>query len=191
MLDLIVKIDHWLFLVINNRLSWEAIDSFFEEVSSLGAWPVGIIAFALLAGCGRRLMYRHVLLLVLAFAIVSPLNNMIKRVIARDRPEMVFAERIEDGTVTVRVLERKQPRRWSFPSGHSLTAFLFMTYTALNKRAYRFWAYGLAFLIAYSRVYVGVHFPLDCLAGSLLGMAFGWLAWFAFKRLEKTREIET
>jgi undecaprenyl-diphosphatase len=38
----------------------------------------------------------------------------------------------------------------------------------------QWWLLGLAFAIAFSRVYVGVHYPLDVLGGGLMGAAIGW-----------------
>ncbi len=59
----------------------------------------------------------------------------------------------------------------SFPSGHAATSFacaaLLAWLTPLPKVA----LFGLAALIAFSRVYVGVHYPLDVLGGAALGLA--------------------
>lgn len=184
MLHFFVRIDHWLFFVINNGMSFRPIDALFEEISSLGAWPVGLVAVGLLAGSGGKILRKHILILIVAFAVAAPLNNLIKKTVGRNRPMRAFQEQIDEGTVTVNVLERRHPKRMSFPSGHSLTAFLFMTYVAIVRRPYRYWTLGLAFLIAFSRVYVGVHFPLDCVAGSLIGAGGAWAAWLAFQRLE-------
>ena len=59
----------------------------------------------------------------------------------------------------------------SFPSNHAVNASVLATLTTLHMP--RLWlpAAALAFLVGYSRVYVGVHYPLDVLAGSLLGIA--------------------
>jgi undecaprenyl-diphosphatase len=59
----------------------------------------------------------------------------------------------------------------TFPSNHAVNASVLATLATLYMP--RLWlpAAALAFLVGYSRVYVGVHYPLDVLAGSLLGMA--------------------
>ncbi len=60
----------------------------------------------------------------------------------------------------------------SMPSGHALTFFLLSTivYLVVSRRVGS-WLYVFAFLIGLGRVYVGVHYPLDVLAGALIGIA--------------------
>ena len=77
-----------------------------------------------------------------------------------------------------------QPPTWSFPSGHSASSFAAATVFAfaLPRRRAR-WLWLLAALIAGSRVYIGVHYPLDVVAGAGVGVAIGWLvtggrAWY-------------
>ena len=79
---------------------------------------------------------------------------------------------------------------WSFPSSHAANCFAAGTFLAVRFRKFRP-ILLLAFAIAYSRVYVGVHYPLDVTAGALLGAAIGGVAFgadaFARVRLERWR----
>jgi len=68
------------------------------------------------------------------------------------------------------------PGNASFPSGHSATAFAAATAVAIISPRMRPYALGLAAAVALSRVYLRVHFPLDVLAGGLIGAALGALA---------------
>jgi undecaprenyl-diphosphatase len=68
------------------------------------------------------------------------------------------------------------PENASFPSGHSATAFAAATAIAVISPRMRPYALAIAAGVALSRVYLRVHYPLDVLAGALLGVALGALA---------------
>ncbi|HET9905506.1 MAG TPA: phosphatase PAP2 family protein, partial [Anaerolineales bacterium] len=73
----------------------------------------------------------------------------------------------------------KKPGTWSFPSGHSAAAF---AGAWLFNRKFPGWSpltYLIAGQVAFSRVYLGDHYPGDVASGSLLGMLFAML----FRRL--------
>jgi membrane-associated phospholipid phosphatase len=73
-------------------------------------------------------------------------------------------------------------RTHSFPSGHSATAFAGATMLAYFAPRARVPLYALAVLIAYSRLYNGVHYPTDVLAGAALGTATALLLRAAIRR---------
>jgi membrane-associated phospholipid phosphatase len=75
------------------------------------------------------------------------------------------------------------PENASFPSGHSATAFAAATAVAVLCPRLRPVVLVLAAGVAVSRVYLRVHFPLDVLAGGLLGAAMGVLAALAARQL--------
>jgi undecaprenyl-diphosphatase len=62
------------------------------------------------------------------------------------------------------------PHSGAFPSGHAATAFAAATVIACDSRRLAIPAYSLAALVAWSRVYVGVHWPLDVIGGAALGI---------------------
>lgn len=62
------------------------------------------------------------------------------------------------------------PHSHSFPSGHAATSFACATALAVCVPRLRVPAFLLAAAIAYSRLYVGVHYPLDVVAGAVLGV---------------------
>lgn len=70
-----------------------------------------------------------------------------------------------------------RPHGHSFPSGHAATSFACATVLALALPRLRVPLFVLAAAVAWSRVYVGVHYPLDVFAGAAIGVAIGAGVW--------------
>jgi undecaprenyl-diphosphatase len=77
------------------------------------------------------------------------------------------------------------PENASFPSGHSATAFAAAAAIAILSPRMRPYALAIAAGVALSRVYLRVHYPLDVLAGALLGAGLGVLAALAAIKLAR------
>jgi undecaprenyl-diphosphatase len=133
-----------------------------------GVW---LAIAAVLAILWRR---PQVFLLVAAADVTADaVAGLLKTVIGRDRPPVVYprpAPLVAD------------PHSASLPSGHAATSFACATVLTafVPKAAPAF--YLLAVAIAYSRVYVGVHWPFDVLAGAALGVAIALLLLAATRR---------
>jgi undecaprenyl-diphosphatase len=87
------------------------------------------------------------------------------------------------GVDHVRVLVELKLRD-SIPSGHA--TFSFMTATVLGHKRSRSLEMPLflfALLVAYSRIYVGAHYPFDVVASAVLGIAIGSLTWKGYEKL--------
>jgi undecaprenyl-diphosphatase len=89
-------------------------------------------------------------------------NTLVKWSARRPRPLL-------EGVPAVRLLTR-QPKTTSFPSGHSASAAAFATGIALESTGYGALVAPVAAAVAFSRVYVGVHYPGDVLAGVAIGV---------------------
>lgn len=99
-------------------------------------------------------------------------SHLIKEWVGRPRPcrDPVMAHQI-------RFLAKYCGMNGSFTSSHAFNHFAFATYAHFTLRKHASWMFLLypwAALIAYSQVYVGVHYPSDVMAGALLGIVFGW-----------------
>ena len=74
---------------------------------------------------------------------------------------------------------------WSFPSGHMAWFFATALVVWYLNRSWGWWFLALLALMGVARIYVGVHWPLDIVAGALVGLAS---AWFVRWLLKKSRE---
>jgi diacylglycerol kinase family enzyme len=101
---------------------------------------------------------------LVAIAVSSAVTNLPAKLLAgRQRP-------LRDAVPEVRRLARA-PVSTSFPSGHSASAFAFATAVAAERPRLRVPLFALAGSVAVSRVYTGVHYPGDVVAGSMIGIA--------------------
>ncbi|MBR1970431.1 MAG: phosphatase PAP2 family protein [Clostridia bacterium] len=80
----------------------------------------------------------------------------------------------------------KAPKDPSFPSGHTLASFISATIVFINHKKAGMWLFVLAFLIAFSRLYLYVHFPTDVLFGGILGVVIANLSLFLYKKFQKS-----
>jgi membrane-associated phospholipid phosphatase len=116
----------------------------------------------------RRLLPLIALAASASFFLASAMNAVIKGLVDRSRPPAAIGF---DALVGV-------PSSSSFPSGHAMTAFATATVVAVLAPRLRWPVLALAAVIGFSRVYLGVHFWLDVLVGSVLGVAIGLaMAW--------------
>ncbi len=70
----------------------------------------------------------------------------------------------------------------SFPSKHAFFFFVLATMISGVRKRLGFWFFVIATLIALGRVFVGVHYPLDVLAGAIFGIVIGWVGVKVFKK---------
>ena len=116
-------------------------------------------------------------------------NMIMKPGFARIRPydyQIQFLNRTwEDLLVTGKLLV-DTPHDFSFPSGHTIASFEAAVVILLNNKKLGIPAMILACLIAFSRLYLYVHYPTDVIASVILGTALAFLGnWLAGKIYEK------
>lgn len=176
--------DGQLLLWIQETLRSPLLTAFFVPFTHLGDGGFLFIALTLLLFLPRKtrpLALRAALALLFSLLFT---NILLKHLVARVRPFVVV-----EGLVAL--VTEKDPN--SFPSGHTSAAFAFAfsQLFAVKKPATKLGLLVLAVVMALSRLYVGVHYPTDVLAGCGVGICAGLLGdllgqrlwrWFEKKR---------
>lgn len=117
----------------------------------------------------------EVLFFLLSYATLVLFRQIIQILVARQRPFMIYLGHP--------YLGQSNPLGYSFPSFHATTAFflayILSTLLKLKPTAVAV-LFTLAFVVAVTRVYLGAHYPLDVLAGSSLGLLWGYGSYHFF-----------
>lgn len=174
MLNCLQQIDITVFYFINHALSNGAFDVFFSTITNVRNWIPVYIIFALLliikGGKKGRIGLAMVLILV---AVTDQVGyKLLKEHVCRPRPFDALSNVL---------LPHGKAGGFSFPSNHALNNFGVATFFSMLYRQYRYPLFITASLIAFSRVYLGVHYPSDILGGAALGIFFGWCFGYAYK----------
>jgi membrane-associated phospholipid phosphatase len=126
---------------------------------------------------------REAITLLVITLLITIIIALLKRFIFAeyDRPLMFFGEQM------IRIVPGYMPPKLhTFPSGHSATAFSTYLYVSflVRQNGLKFSLFLIAFMIAYSRVYLSAHFPADVIAGSLLAVSITILVYLYFQRIK-------
>jgi len=172
MLDKILQWDRDAFVYLNS-LGIEQYDFFWSTVTKYPPWIplfVLIIALFFVKFSKREALSMMLTLLIMVF-FVSTLTDLTKEVVARLRPN-----NDQELNTLIRIL--RSPSGFSFFSGHASSSFSIITIVVLFLRHHFKWVYLFyiwPILFAMSRVYVGVHFPIDLMVGALVGLLSAWM----------------
>lgn len=181
MLEDIIQIDKNLLIFLNN-LGNEQWDSFWLVITNQLYWaPLFVFIFYLvIKSFGWKQGGFMILSMILLVAFSDQFTNFIKDSVARLRPN-------NDPEIKHLLRTLIHPQSYSFMSGHATTSTFFSVFVVLLLREkYKYIYYLLFFplIFAYSRLYLGVHFPIDIIVGILIGITLANLYYWLYKKTE-------
>lgn len=173
-----MNLDWRILYAIQTHLVCPVLDFLMPKISVLGNSGMIWILAAVVLLCIKKYRKQGVLLLIGLIVGVLIGNGLLKHLVARPRPCWL--------DVSVRMLI-PVPDDYSFPSGHTLSSVIGATILTKTNRRFGYAAIPLAALIAFSRLYLFVHFPSDILGAAVLGIVIGGAVLFFGKRFPKKR----
>ena len=178
MLEALIRADVWLFYLINNGMQNPVFDVVMPIITNKYAWfPVFLVLIVGLLWKGGY-KGRMVILLTIPVILLSDQvsASLIKPWIGRLRPC------VELDHVNALLGIKKS---LSFPSSHAANSFAAATLFSYFYPARKIILYSIAVVICYSRVYLGVHYPLDVTVGAVLGVLCAKVVYHSYLWIEK------
>lgn len=174
-MNLLLELDQQLFYLVNHLPHTQLLNTLALMLSGIGT--AGIVWFIL----GIWLILREekkdhwffAPLLLAGAGTGIIVNLLLKPLIARVRPT------IELGAIIM----GEQSLDYSFPSGHATIAFAMAVVLTKKEPKWRWILFMLATAISLSRIFLGKHFPLDVMAGGILGWCIGHFSLRLAKRM--------
>lgn len=180
-MEALLQLDTRLLLFIHDVFHHEPLHTFWRGISLLGdlGWFWIFTALLLALNCKTRAVGLTALAALALSTFIS--NVIIKNAVMRPRPFEALPQLLPLVT---------HASGYSFPSGHTTAAFACaFTYWRLLPKLFGAFAVVLAALIAFSRLYLGVHYPLDVIGGIATAYLGSTLAIKTAARLRAKPEI--
>ncbi len=175
MLDQLIQYDKELFLFLNN-LGTTTWDGFWMFYTTKINWVpfYAVLLYLMYKNLNKKAFIINILVIVLMITFTDQITNVFKHGFQRLRPCYT-----EDLQGLMRLVKSSCGGRHSYFSGHASNSMAVAVYSGLLLRnKYKYLVFILLFwaaLMAYSRVYIGVHFPLDIVSGMLFGAVSGFI----------------
>jgi len=180
MFDKLLEWDRDFFLYLNG-LGNESHDTFWSIITEFAFWaPLFLCIILLLFVTNTRAQaFRMLLTYMVMLTVLTAVIFITKDYVARLRPNNNEVMRL-----LMRVVRNSQD--FSFFSGHAASSFNIITLTTLFLRKKVKWIAVLflwPLLFSFSRIYLGVHYPLDIFVGALVGIFFAFAFYNLYQKL--------
>jgi Membrane-associated phospholipid phosphatase len=179
-ISLVQNFDNFILLYIKNNMHGCIMDRAMVIITSLGNAGFIWIVIAVLLMCDKK--YRNIGFMALGALILSAVlgEGILKHAVQRIRPS---------ADISAANLLISKPLSYSFPSGHTASSFAVAGVLAKYFKDYALEFFGLASLIAFSRLYLYVHYPTDVLAGIILGLTCSSITIYMFNRVSQETTV--
>ena len=184
MLDPLLQIDTELLIFLNN-LGSEQWDSFWFFLTNQFSWSplFAFLLFLMFKKFGWKNGVLLLLFLIVLITFSDQFTNLIKNTFERLRPCNT------EGVIEQIRNFNYKPSSYSFYSGHAASSMTFSFFVILLLKSHFKYIWVLLLfplLFGYSRIYLGVHYPLDIVSGYFAGIFFGYLFFLLQKKLKLT-----
>ncbi|MDG1714652.1 phosphatase PAP2 family protein [Lacinutrix sp.] len=182
MVDQLVALDHELFLYLNN-LGTETWDGFWLFYTDKKHWIpfYAILAYLTYKRLDTKMFILTIIVIALMILVTDQVTNLFKKVLFMRLRPCHNADLIDH----MRLVKSWCGGQFGYFSGHASNSMAVAVFAGLMLRdRYKYLIFMLLFwaaLMGYSRIYIGVHFPLDVVSG----FVFGALSGFTFYKLDK------
>ncbi|MBB6696516.1 phosphatase PAP2 family protein [Clostridium algidicarnis] len=174
MISLIQKFDRSILIFIKDNMNGPVMDKAMVMATRLG--DMGMIWLIIASALIINKKYRKIGIMALAALGLSTIlgEGILKHVVHRIRPS---------SDINVINILIAKPLSYSFPSGHTTSSFAVAGVLSKHFKKYAVGFFALASLIAFSRLYLYVHYPTDVLVGIILGLLCSWVINHVFERI--------
>lgn len=185
------QIDTDIFLFFNGMHS-EWADRFFYVVTQTWTWlPVYLATIFFIFKTFKKRGFWVLMTVALIILCTDQTCNLLKRTVQRPRPSHTTQIDDQIHLVANRDGELYYGGHYGFPSAHAANTAAFALFLLLCFKSQRRWlmptAIAWSLLLSYSRLYMGVHYPLDILCGWCVGLFWAAVLWYFYLFLSKRK----